>query len=248
MKGSTHAAIGIAAANIIHPLRINTLLRDPLAILPMMAAYAGSLFCDIDTENSTVSNFLSIVHTPHIKKALTIAYTAVCTGAIMYFRHTEHFKYIVAAVIILSLSVAPVIAGFTRILKKILLYGSAVAISAAGIYFSQPPLILIGILMAVFMLSPHRAYSHSLLGILVCYAVARYTCTYYKLIDFSMFFAIGMLSHVIADMFTNQGVMIFFPYPKKIHFPVTIETGNPLEYGISAVAILVLIASSIIFR
>lgn len=79
------------------------------------------------------------------------------------------------------------------------------------------------------------------MAVVVTFALLKYLFSYYKIADYSIYFCFGMLSHVIADMFTEQGVMLLFPKQKKISFPITITTGSSLEKVISSIAIVVLV-------
>ncbi len=53
----------------------------------------------------------------------------------------------------------------------------------------------------------HRTFTHSLLFTAILTPV-------------SPFIALGVLSHILMDMFNPQGVEIFFPFGRKIAFPV----------------------------
>ncbi|WP_414044021.1 metal-dependent hydrolase [Macrococcus animalis] len=44
---------------------------------------------------------------------------------------------------------------------------------------------------------------------------------------------LGILSHLILDMLTPRGVTLFFPWNKKIVFPVTFKTGGILDVSLA---------------
>ncbi|NNG67552.1 metal-dependent hydrolase [Caldanaerobacter subterraneus] len=76
----------------------------------------------------------------------------------------------------------------------------------------------VAILLSIF--SRHRTFSHSLLGMFV-YSTGIYLA--YK----SVFvpFVIGYGLHLIADMFTNSGIELLYPYRKRIGIGL-ISTGS----------------------
>lgn len=191
MKGTTHAALGVAAAAIINGASLPAMIKSPEKALPVVAGYFGALFCDIDCTGSTISNKLSPVG----------------------------------------------LKGIGRVISA----GLVLAAIGAGIYLKHPPLAIAGIYMLIMMCSPHRGYSHSLLAVIACHAFVRYICVYYGIQDISIYLAVGMLSHILADMFTEKGTAALFPYPKRLAFPVTIKTGSYVEH------IIVLAAAAIAF-
>lgn len=230
MRGTTHAAIGIAVANAIQQSAVSDFMRNPAALIPIVAAYAGAIFCDIDLENSMISNKLFFLKSRTLRQLITTVFVGSLIAAVIQFQHTSYFPFVMAFFVICLMSLTKITRGVLSIVKKTVLIGTAAVILLAGLVERQPPLMLAGAVMLVFILSPHRGYSHSLLGIVVCTAVAKYFCVYYGLMEVSLYFGLGMLSHVAADMFTNQGVVLLFPYPRRIKFPVTIATGSPIEY------------------
>lgn len=106
----------------------------------------------------------------------------------------------------------------------------------AGLSYKKYSIALAGIYILLMILSPHRGYSHSLLAAAAGYGIVKYICMSFDMPDISIYFTIGMLSHILADLLTKDGVMIFFPYAKRITLPVVITTGSIFEALIAAVA------------
>lgn len=106
----------------------------------------------------------------------------------------------------------------------------------AGVSYKKYSIALAGIYILLMILSPHRGYSHSLLAAAAGYGVVKYICKSFEMPDISVYFAIGMLSHIFVDLLTVDGVTIFFPYPKRITLPVSITTGSIFEALIAAIA------------
>ncbi|MGE7024028.1 metal-dependent hydrolase [Solibacillus cecembensis] len=77
----------------------------------------------------------------------------------------------------------------------------------------------------------HRSFTHSLL-FLFCIAMLMNTFIPYK--AFTIGLLLGMVSHLILDMGTRQGIKLFFPINIKVRFPLTIKTGGKVEKFIFA--------------
>lgn len=101
------------------------------------------------------------------------------------------------------------------------------------------------------LIGGHRFLSHSLLGIALFAVVARLLLDFFQPlmsridIDFVwLAFIIGMVSHVIMDGFTKEGVPLLLPIPYKFGFPPVkswrITTGKAVEvYVVLPVLIIV---------
>lgn len=185
MKGSTHALIGVAASNVYAHINVHAIISNPAAGLYLGAAYIGALFCDLDTGSSTLSHAVSFIKSKHVRIALQFVFIAAGISAVAYFRDSRFLGVIVAAVIMASLS-------FNRISSRIYGYirrGSliciAVGLAAIGGIYMHLPLIAWGILIGLFIVSPHRSFSHSLLALVLCTAAVWYTCKFYNLQDLS---------------------------------------------------------------
>lgn len=80
------------------------------------------------------------------------------------------------------------------------------------------------------LLFGHRTLTHSVIFVLL-------TSVILLLLDVQMLFVkcavIGMFSHLLLDMLTPRGVILFFPFSKKIVFPVTFKTGGILDLSLA---------------
>lgn len=94
----------------------------------------------------------------------------------------------------------------------------------------------------------HRGFTHSFLFCVGLIAIAWWICSQYLAVEMAWAFAIGLLSSVIGDCFTKQGVQLFWPIrvwcvvgmnPRK-----RMRSGSPVEYWVILVC-GVLIALSI---
>lgn len=74
-----------------------------------------------------------------------------------------------------------------------------------------PALIIFLVALVVGAISPHRSFTHSLIG-LIAYSIPMYMMmgTLYK------WFAIGYVAHILADMLNKKETKILFPLKKGI--------------------------------
>ena len=89
------------------------------------------------------------------------------------------------------------------------------------------------------LLGGHRFISHSIIGLVLGGIIARVILDMIGtvvLVDMNIVwwaFMIGMVSHIIMDFFTHEGVPLFFPIPVKIGFPpfsfLRMKTGGIVE-------------------
>lgn len=89
------------------------------------------------------------------------------------------------------------------------------------------------------LLGGHRFLSHSLIGIFIAGIIARMFLQIISgvlLVDIDIVwwaFMIGFISHLIMDLFTHDGIPLFFPIPLKVGIPpisfLRIKTGGLVE-------------------
>lgn len=112
---------------------------------------------------------------------------------------------------------------------------------AAGVllYYSQDvKTIIISLALIAIGFSKHRAITHSLLAVVMVYLAMKFTGVQNSIMVAAM---IGYVSHLASDFFTNKGIELFFPHPKRIKFPITITTGGAIEWVISSLASVLII-------
>lgn len=89
------------------------------------------------------------------------------------------------------------------------------------------------------LIGGHRFLSHSIVGIFLAGAIVKAILGMMKgilLVDMNIVwwaFMIGFISHLIMDLFTHEGIPVFFPIPFKIGIPplrfLRIKTGGIVE-------------------
>ncbi|MED0709661.1 metal-dependent hydrolase [Aneurinibacillus aneurinilyticus] len=81
----------------------------------------------------------------------------------------------------------------------------------------------------------HRTALHSLLFVWLLYTYLPYWLP----MPFVIGLVIGVLSHLLGDMMTHQGIRLLWPLPFDIRLPMTFETGGKIEYVILKVLTVV---------
>lgn len=89
------------------------------------------------------------------------------------------------------------------------------------------------------LIGGHRFLSHSLIGVLMAGVIARVffdIISSVLLVDMTIVwwaFMIGFVSHLLMDLFTHEGIPLFFPIPLKIGIPplrfLRMKTGGIVE-------------------
>ncbi|WP_075617172.1 metal-dependent hydrolase [Paenisporosarcina indica] len=76
------------------------------------------------------------------------------------------------------------------------------------------------------MLFGHRSFTHSLLFLLLIGFLLK---SFVANESLGTGLLIGMVSHIVLDMATKNGVKLFFPFKVRIRFPLTTRTGGAVE-------------------
>lgn len=77
----------------------------------------------------------------------------------------------------------------------------------------------------------HRTFTHSLLFLLLA-ALLFNTVIPNEALAAGLF--VGMVSHLLLDMATKNGIKLFFPIKITVRFPLTVKTGGSAEYAVFA--------------
>ncbi|WP_250930942.1 metal-dependent hydrolase [Clostridium felsineum] len=96
--------------------------------------------------------------------------------------------------------------------------------------FSNTGLVIIIACMIFSKFTKHRSFAHSILGI-VLFIIG------FKLLlgNMSLYFAIGSISHMIADTLTNSGIEVLYPIRKKAALKL-IHTVSILDNALGVLA------------
>ncbi|URZ04099.1 metal-dependent hydrolase [Clostridium felsineum] len=96
--------------------------------------------------------------------------------------------------------------------------------------FSNIGLVIILACMIFAKVTKHRSFAHSILG-LVLFTIG------FKLLlgNIALYFAVGFISHMVADTLTNSGIEVFYPIRKKVALKL-IHTGSIMDHVIGGLA------------
>ncbi|TYQ16988.1 UNVERIFIED_CONTAM: inner membrane protein [Acetivibrio alkalicellulosi] len=243
MKGSTHALIGLAAAS---SFPIDSSITGPEKLLPFVFAYTGALICDIDTGTSKVSNMLNPIKQKYVITIVNVLFLLSCILGAIYLKDSKYMYLFISLMVLGGLNLNNISSKVFSIVKKVAIIAISVGLVLSGVIYTQPPVILIGLFLLAMVFSPHRGYSHSLVAVVVAFFILKYAFSFYNLFDYSLYFCIGMLSHILADMFTQRGVPLLFPIQKKYSFPITFKTGSSFEIVFCGLSIVIISINVII--
>lgn len=242
MKGHTHALIGLAAVSCL-PLINNFTATEKL--LSYAFAFTGSLICDIDIGKSTISNAFSPIKLKYIRSFVSFIFALFVVIGTLFLKNSEYMYLFISLVIIGGLNLNNISSKVFNIVKKVIVILVSLVLVIIGLLFSHIPLLLLGIYLLSLFLSAHRGYSHSAIAVIFAFMILRYTFDFYNIFDYSLFFCVGMLSHILADMCTQRGVELLFPITKKISFPLTFKTGSIIEWVFCIISVFVILNSTL---
>lgn len=86
----------------------------------------------------------------------------------------------------------------------------------------------IALLLSLFI--KHRTFTHSLLFAFIIFVFAKLLPTYFSAAMYGVF--IGIVSHILADGITNEGIYLLYPYNKRLRFlpyQLCIKTNGKME-------------------
>ncbi|MGE6487536.1 metal-dependent hydrolase [Paenisporosarcina sp. NPDC076898] len=72
----------------------------------------------------------------------------------------------------------------------------------------------------------HRSFTHSLLFLLIISLLLKSFVTNEAVTEGIL---IGMVSHLVLDMMTRNGIKLLFPFKIRVRFPLTTRTGGTVE-------------------
>lgn len=98
-------------------------------------------------------------------------------------------------------------------------------------------IIVVASCVAFSKLTKHRSFSHSILGLILFYIGFRMLIG-----EMSSYFAIGFISHILADLITNNGVELMYPMKSKVTLKL-VKSGSKLDHiiGIASFVLFVYI-------
>ena len=186
-------------------------------------------------------------------KGKTHAGIGAVTFVALYNGLSQNINYVGLVVVIISSLLPDIdhpksivnryILPFKNKVTKVTLYlcCGALVLWLDYLYFREPILKAIGLILIVIALSSHRnGLTHSLIGMILFSIIIGYVGNYYKVTFLVYYFVMGYGMHLICDMATNRGVSLFYPFTKKkIKWPFTYSSSTKLGSFIEDVIMIV---------
>ncbi|AOY76040.1 metal-dependent hydrolase [Clostridium formicaceticum] len=230
MLGRTHIALGLTTALFTATFIGISAIGGSLDTMALGMIVIAALLPDLDMGTSSLGGKFGILKAHHIKKLWLLVLIVLGVFTVVYLQETPIFYGILFVLLLGSIFAKDFAQKGYHVLRNFTQGMVGIGFIAAAYFYQQPPLVGIGIILLILLLSKHRGLSHSIVFVLLNYIIVKSITTFYDYKDYSLLFTMSMASHIVGDMFTRAGVMLFYPFSqKKIKFPFTIKTGGKLE-------------------
>lgn len=206
MNGTSHAVIGSATGFIV----ANTFQTSPSATLLFVGLGGVSgLIPDLDIDGK-LRGKITLSHKVIRLSALIIGMMMILYS---FFEKTVVERWVGVGIGFLIVVVASLIK------QKHMLTITGIAVLVGGFSLEELWLILLGIYIVIASFTPHRSYTHSILGTVFFGVIASNLETSLGIqgVFYSCFG--GYISHLIADLkilpFNKRGIKLFLPLSSK---------------------------------
>ncbi|SET27405.1 inner membrane protein [Natronincola peptidivorans] len=240
MLARTHIALGLTTALFTATLIGTSYLKDRPDAITLLVIVIAALLPDLDMGTSALAGKFGVLKANHIQKIWLVVLILLAAITVVYLKETPIFYGVLFMLLLAAVFSKDFAKKGYYVLRNLVQGMIGVGFIGAGYYYQQPPLVGIGCILILLLLSKHRGLSHSIVFVAITYIVVKSISSYYDYMDYSLLFAVSILSHIIGDMLTKTGVMLFYPFSqKRIKFPYTIKTGGKLENIIFLAAFLI---------
>ncbi|MFP5115271.1 metal-dependent hydrolase [Bacillaceae bacterium C204] len=206
MNGTSHAVIGSATGFIV----ANTFQASPSETLLFVGLGGVSgLIPDLDIDGK-LRGKITLSHKVIRLSALIIGMMMILYS---FYEKTVEERWLGVGIGFLIVVVASLIK------QKHMLTITGIAVLVGGFSLEELWLILLGIYIVIASFTPHRSYTHSILGIVFFGVIASNLETSLGIqgVFYSCFG--GYISHLIADLkilpFNKRGIKLFLPLSSK---------------------------------
>ncbi|SNR97497.1 inner membrane protein [Anaerovirgula multivorans] len=230
MLARTHIALGLIAALFTATFIGASYFESSFDAVTLLIIVVAALLPDLDMGTSSLAGKFGIFKANHIQKIWLVVLMILGILTTFYLKDTPVFYGVLFILILCGLFSKDFAKKSYHVLRNFVQGMVGIGFVAAAYYYRQPPLLGIGTVLLLLLFSKHRGLSHSILFVIITYAIVRSISTFYGYKDYSLLFGVTVLSHVVGDMFTKAGVMLLYPFSqKRIKLPYTIKTGGKLE-------------------
>ncbi|MBU5677157.1 metal-dependent hydrolase [Alkaliphilus sp. MSJ-5] len=230
MLGRTHVTLGLMLSLLVVPLLGTSLTIGKFNLPAIIVSIIGALLPDLDMGTSALGAKFGFIKAKHIKKIWIAILTLTSIVTIIFLKDTPVF-YGIAFIIFLGFVFADKFArkGYYTI-RNFVQSIVGISIILFSYYYQHYVLVFVGIILILLLFSKHRGLSHSIVFLVGSTFAVRKISLFYGDVDYSMIFAVSMVSHLLGDMLTKSGIGLWVPFnDKRIKFPYTIKTGGKVE-------------------
>ena len=235
MRGKTHCAIEILTA-----IQTSLIFKIPISLVDILVSATFAVLPDLDKSNSMVSNF--ILKNNVSKYIYRIFIYAV--NIIIFFISININDNFYLSAIITFVAIIIIEAKLTHtFLRKVflslifILLAICLYIIEVEIYFT-----IFCLMLSIFPWLKHRSFSHSIFATIIVYFLLKQIELITNINNLSFYGTIGYASHMfLGDLFTKQGIPIFYPLSEKKISLGFLTVGGPFSNFIEKSFIFVLI-------
>ncbi|MEG1131659.1 MAG: metal-dependent hydrolase [Romboutsia sp.] len=236
MRGKTHCTIGILAV-----IQASLLFKVPLSLFNIILSTIFSLLPDLDESNSTVSEFfLGKKVSKFIYKILIYSINIIIFFVSLKINDNFYLSSIItfASIIIIESKLTHTILRKLFLSLVFILLSLCLYFIGAKIYF-----IIFTIMISAFPWLKHRSFSHSVFATVIIFFLLKQIELITNISNLSFFATISYASHIfLGDLFTRQGVPLFYPLSTKKISLGFLKVGSKLSNTLEIIFICTLFA------
>ncbi|MCC5910717.1 MAG: metal-dependent hydrolase [Clostridiaceae bacterium] len=230
MLARTHIALGVLFAIGLTFLFGMTYFDGGLDLIAILVVIIGALLPDLDMGTSSLAGKFAVLKVSQIEKIWLITILLLAIVTTIFFRSTPIFYGIIFMLLLGALFSKEFSNKGYHMLRNFVQGIVGIGFIAAAYYYNQLPLMGIGVVLLLLLFSKHRGLSHSILFVIITVSIVSSISRFYGAVDYGILFGVSVASHIMGDMFTKAGVLLFYPFSKKrVRFLFTIKTGGKLE-------------------
>lgn len=235
MRGKTHCTIGILAA-----IQASILFKIPISLFNLMISAIFSLLPDLDESNSIVSDFF------FKKKVSKFLYKLLIymINVIIFFVSLKINDNFYISSIITFMAIIIIESKLTHLFLRKIFLSLIFILLALCLYFieAQMYFIIFTLMLAIFPWLKHRSFSHSIFAIVIIYFLLKQIELLTNISNLSFFGTISYASHIfLGDLFTRQGVPLFYPVNDKKISLGFLKVGGTLSNLLEILFIIILV-------
>lgn len=209
MRGKTHCTIGILTA-----IQASLIFKVPISLLNLMVSAIFSILPDLDESNSIISDFFFKKNVSKFIYKILI----YLINIIIFFISIKINDNFYISSIITFLSIIIIESKLTHVFLRKVFLSLIFILLTICLYFVQAKIyfIIFTLMLCVFPWLKHRSFSHSIFATVLIYFLLKQIELLSNISNLSFFGTVSYASHIfLGDLFTRQGVPLFYPISEK---------------------------------